>query len=229
MDAIIFDFDGVVVDSEPIHFMAFRKVLTEVGLELTEQDYYSIYLGFDDHDCFAAVMQANSLTFTEDQIARLTENKTKIVKEVIKDKIEPLSGAVELISSAAAEGFPLGICSGALREEIELALQCIGAEKYFKLIIAARDVTHGKPDPEGYLLTLRKLAQLTGREIRSEKCVVIEDSPAGITSAKAAGMKVLAVTNSYPTDALREADMIVRTLAEVSADTLGKLVENPAV
>ena len=118
----------------------------------------------------------------------------------------------------------MAICSGALRDEIELALECIGAGEQFKLIVAARDVTRGKPDPEGYLLAAEQLAKCTGLDINPARCVVLEDSPAGITSGKAAGMKVLAVTTSYTADALGEADAIVDTLADVSVETLKQLV-----
>ncbi len=225
MDALIFDFDGVIADSEPIHFDGFAKVLKGIGVELERDDYYEKYLGFDDHDGFAAVMADRSMDCSEERIDELTAQKTKIVQEIIRNSIQALPGAVELIHAAANAGLPIAICSGALREEIELALECIGAGEQFKLIVAARDVAHGKPDPEGYLLAAARLAECTGLDIAPAKCVVIEDSPAGIASGKAAGMKVLAVKTSYPADALIEADAIADTLADVTVDSLRELTE----
>jgi len=224
MDAMIFDFDGVVVDSEPIHFRGFREVLAEAGVTLSREDYYGKYLGFDDHDCFAAALGDCGLPAGEREIAKMTAAKTRIVQRVIAESIQALPGSLELIAAAARRGTPLAICSGALREEIVLALRCIGAERHFARIVAAEDVRRGKPDPEGYLLALDQLRQTTGKPLRAERCVVVEDSPAGIESACAAGMKVLAVATSYPPGELTAADRVVDSLARVTPEDLDGLV-----
>lgn len=215
MDALIFDFDGVIVDSEPIHLQCFQKVLRTVGVSLTVEDYYGKYLGFDDHDCFVAVMRNNSVPYTEPQIAGMIDAKTRLVRRVYAESLQPLPGAVELVRAAADGRVPLAVCSGALREEIEQAAKAVGVLELFGVIIDARDVARGKPDPEGYKMALAKLRRTTGRDLNPARCVVIEDSPAGIDAAKAAGMKVLAVTNSYPADALARADRVVESLAQI--------------
>ncbi len=224
MDAVIFDFDGVVVDSEPIHLQYFQVVLSSAGVELTRDAYYGRYLGYDDHDCIVAVGRDNSVQFTQSQVAEMVAAKTELVKHAFAESITPMPGAVELIRSSAASGAAVGVCSGALREEIEMAARTVGAMEYFAVIVSAEDVPRGKPDPAGYKLARRRLADICGRDIDPTRCVVVEDAPAGITAARAADMKVLAVTTSYAADELTEADRVVASLAEVTAVDLERLL-----
>ena len=220
MDALIFDFDGVVVDSEPIHLDCFRKVLAKRGIELAREDYYSMYLGFDDHDCFAAVLTNNAREPDEDEIAVMTTEKTALVKRALAERVRPLSGALELMRAACDAGVPVGVCSGALREEIELAGRAIGATEMVRVLVAAKDVACGKPDPEGYIKVMALLGGELGRTIDPDRTWVIEDSPAGIDAGKAAGCKVIGVTNSYDRSELTAADRIVDSLTEVDLSQL---------
>lgn len=215
MDALLFDFDGVVVDSEPIHLKCFQRVLETVGISLSQREYYEKYLGYDDHDCLKVAAADRGRELGEEAIARLTAEKTVLVQRAFAESVQPLPGAVALIRAAAAADVPLAVCSGALREEIELASRTIGVLTCFRTIVAAEDVAHGKPDPEGYLAARKRLAAAMGREILPARCVVVEDSPAGIDAARAAGMKVLAVTNSYPAEQLAAADAVVESLEGV--------------
>ncbi len=216
MDARIFDFDGVVVDSEPIHLAGFREVLAGRGIELTSEDYYSKYLGFDDHDCFAAVMADNSHRVNEQEIAAMTAEKTLLVQKAITESIRPLPGAIELMRAAHQAGAALAICSGALREEILLAGKTVGAIELVEVVVSAEDVQAGKPDPEGYVLALKLLNEKLSQSIPPSGVWVVEDSPAGVQAGKDAGMNVLAVTNSYNRDALAAADRIVDSLTEIT-------------
>lgn len=224
MDALIFDFDGVIVDSEPIHLMGFQRVLAEAGVDMTEADYYGRYLGFDDHDCFEAVSRDKGAGFTADRIRRMTAAKTAIVKEALGRSAQALPGAVALIRAAAEAGVPLAICSGALRDEIALASAAVGVGEAFEVVIAAEDVDRGKPDPQGYRRAVEALCERLARPIAPPRCVVVEDSPAGISAAKAAGTAVLGVTTSYPAAALAEADRITASLADVTLASLAELL-----
>ncbi len=215
MDAMIFDFDGVVVDSEPVHLACFREVLAGRGIELTGEDYYSKYLGFDDHDCFAAVLVANGRENDERQIAEMTARKSILVKKTYTESIRPLPGAVELMRAARQAGVAMAICSGALREEIILAGKTVGAIELVDAIVAAEDVERGKPDPEGYILAIKLLGEKNS-PIDPSTVWVVEDSPAGVEAAKGAGCNVLAVTNSYDRAALAAADRIVDSLTGVN-------------
>ena len=224
MDALLFDFDGVVVDSEPIHLECFQHVLRQWGVELSEEDYYEKYLGYDDQDCLRVASRDAGVDLDAPTIARLTAEKTVLVQRAFAESIQPLPGAVVLIRAAAEAGVPLAVCSGALREEIVLASRTIGVLECLQTIVAAEDVTRGKPDPEGYLRAREQLASLTGRDLDPARCVVVEDSPAGIEAARGAGMKVLAVTNSYPRARLGAAHRVVDALANVTVESLDELL-----
>jgi len=225
VDAMIFDFDGVVVDSEPVHFAGFRRVLADVGVTMTEDAYYRLYLGYDDHDCLQVAARDHGVTLDEDRIAALTATKTQFVQQAFAESITALPGAVELVAAAAGDGVAVGVCSGALRPEIELAARTVGALPHFQWIVAAEDVEHGKPDPEGYVMALEHARRVTGSEIRAERSLVVEDSPAGIQAGKDAGCRVLAVTTSYPADQLTAADRIVGRLNEVTLEELKDLTD----
>jgi len=224
LDSVILDFDGVVVDSEPIHLMCFQEVLSAVGIDLTPEEYYSRYLGFDDHDCIVAVGRDNSVRLDEPKIAEMVAVKTELVKRAFAESIAPMPGALELIRSSAAVCAAVGVCSGGLREEIELAARTVGALEHFAAIVSAEDVPRGKPDPAGYRLVRRRLEDACDRRIDPARCVVVEDAPAGIAAAKAAGMKVLAVTSSYGADRLGDADRIVASLAEATPVDLERML-----
>ena len=216
MDAMIFDFDGVVVDSEPIHLATFREVLARYDIELTSEDYYSKYLGFDDHDCFKAVLAEAGQETDEEQIAAMTAEKTLLVQKAIAESIRPLPGAIELMRAVRSAGAALAICSGALREEIMLAGRTVGAIELVDVVVSAEDVAAGKPDPEGYILALKLLGEKYSKPMDPSAIWVVEDSPAGVQAAKEAGMNIIAVTNSYDRPALADADRTVDSLTEIT-------------
>jgi beta-phosphoglucomutase len=203
--------------------MAFGEVLRPMGIELSKEAYYRKYLGCDDHDCFQAILRDNGRQSPEAQISEMIAAKTRIIQKAFRTSIQPLEGAVELIRGASAAGVPIAVCSGALRREIILASRCIGVLELFDRIVSAEDVRHGKPDPEGYRLALAQLSEAIGRQVEPGRSLAIEDSAAGIDSAHAAGMKVLAVTNSCPAQTLQRADRIVDSLAEVTVESLAEL------
>lgn len=224
MDALIFDFDGVLVDSEPIHFAGFSGVLKEYGIDLKAEAYYEKYLGYDDHDCFEAVFEDNGKKINEELIAKMTAQKTRVVQKAIIETIQPLPGAIELVQAAETAALPLAICSGALRQEIELAAKTVKIWEHFMTVVSAEDVARGKPDPEGYRRALEQLSQLTGRVLLASRTVVVEDSPTGIFAAKELGMMVLGVTSSYDDEALEQADLIVDSLENVKIADLERMV-----
>ena len=215
LQAIIFDFDGVIVDSESVHFRLFRKILAEYGIDLTRDAYDEHYLGMDDRECFTTILGAHGKGSVLPQVPALIERKSAMLMSDLNHRIPLLPGVDGFIRAAAAR-VPLAVCSGALRREIEAMLQMAGLLEAFVGIVSAEDVTRGKPDPEGYLAALKLLDQTTARDkgIRPQACLVVEDSIAGIEAARAAGMRCLAVTNSYPAEALKAAgaDVVVRTL-----------------
>ena len=220
LQAIIFDFDGVVADNEPVHCLMFQRVLGEIGIFLSEEEYYAEYLGYDDKGCFAAVLAARGRPAPQSTVNELVQRKAAIYLEHIRSNLVIFPGVRELVREAAAQ-CRLAIASGALRHEIEFILEAAGLRKEFEHITSSEDVRRGKPDPEGYLHALAALNRLRPTEvIAAAHCLVIEDSIPGIRAGHAAGMQVLAVSNTHAATDLREADHVVTSLAEVQLGDL---------
>lgn len=222
LKAIIFDFNGVIVDDEPLHLELFRRVLGEVGVPLSDEDYHAKYLGYDDRGCFTAALrdagreqQSQDVGLINDLIAR----KEVYYHETINDRFMLFPGVVKLVKRLA-EKYPMAVVSGALRSEIEVVLKRGGIYECFQTIISSEDVSACKPDPEGYVNALAALNSINGQQFIAAECLVIEDSIAGVQSAKRAGMKCLAVTNSYQAEELKEADWIVTTLVDCEPERL---------
>src|SRR5262245_20874440 len=222
--ALIFDFNGIIVDDEPIHFELFKQVLAEEGIKLTEADYYARYLGFDDRGAFTAAYREHGRSLDEKLLARLIDRKTIYYQSEIRSKVRIFPGVEKLVTTLVPV-LPLAVASGALRQEIETILSAAGLLKHFVVIISAEDVDHGKPEPEIFLKALARLnAQVEdGHPIDAADCLVIEDSKEGIRGARRAGMKCVAVSNSHPAELLQEADSVVRSLEEVDRSLLEKL------
>jgi beta-phosphoglucomutase len=223
LKAVIFDFNGIIVDDEPIHFRLFQKVLAEEGILLTENAYYERYLGFDDRGAFSAGLRENNRPLDDTKLRQLIERKAAYYQDAIREQVAIFPGVKDLIASLVP-ALPLAVASGALRQEIEVILRTAGLLDYFDGIVSAEDVTRGKPEPE---IFLKALAALNRREKTSPivpaDCVVIEDSKEGIRGARRAGMKCLAVTNSHPAEQLTEANAVVTSLEEVTLPFLQKL------
>lgn len=222
LKALIFDFDGIIANTEPLHFAGLRQTLIEIGIDLTEDEYYADYLGYDDRGCFIAALTANRRPLDPDTIARLMKRKAVAYLESVKHHQVIFPGIPEFVREAAS-AYPLAIASGALRHEIEYILEDAGLRKEFLHITSAEDVTRGKPDPQPFLHALNALQQRdTG--LTASACLVIEDSLPGIRSAKSAGMKVLAVTNTHTVQDLHEAHAITHSLKDTSlADVRARL------
>jgi len=216
---MVFDFNGVLVDDEPIHLRMFQRVLREEGVELSDCDYYERYLGFDDRGCFAGALAAAGRPAEPSRLMRLIARKAAYYQEAMRSQGYPFfPGAAGLVAAAAAAGFTLGVVSGALREEVEPALRQAGLWDHFKTVVTAEDVDEGKPNPAGYLRALAEFnsrAPLPARLLHPHEVLAIEDSPAGLQAAAAAGLSTLGVCHTYPKSALADADQVVASLAEV--------------
>jgi HAD superfamily hydrolase (TIGR01509 family) len=224
LKAVIFDFDGIIVDSEPMHYRAFQKVLEPLGAGYGWQEYLDRYIGFDDRDAFREAFRVHGLTLRDGQLAELISAKAACFQEVIAHGVEPYDGVVDLIRSLSGT-VPLAICSGALRSDIEPVLAQLSLETAFDRMVTADDVEESKPDPASYRLALLRLQEaFPGRDITPAETLAIEDTPAGISSARGAGLQVLAVTNSYPAAALSSTVATVHTLAGLSLEDLRRLI-----
>lgn len=226
--AVIFDFDGVITDSEILHFRAFNQVLKKYGIELTKQEYYKTYLGFNDADCYSMLINQGLLKTKREEITNLIEEKKLIYKELAKTEGKMIEGVRDFLTLLKENSIHMAICSGSLLTEVEMVLEDTGLRPLFEVIVSGEQVKKGKPDPEGFLLTLKRLnnnvnSGQAGSHILPSECIVIEDSHWGLEAAKAAGMHTIAVTNSYGAEQLSMAEKIVNQLNELSIDDLQKL------
>jgi beta-phosphoglucomutase len=221
--AIVFDFDGVIANSEPLHFRAFRDVLADFGVALTEADYYARYLGYDDLGAFRAIATDTGRAWTTRELATLTADKALRMEVLERDASVLFPGAADAIRRAAA-AVPIAIASGALGAEIRRVLDGAGLAGYFSAIVAAEDTAAGKPAPDPYRRAVALVAAATGRELAPADCVAIEDSRWGIASARAAGLRTVGVTSSYDADELDGADLIVKSVAELDIVVLQRLL-----
>jgi beta-phosphoglucomutase len=221
--AVIFDFNGILVNDEPIHWELFRRVLLEEGLSLSDKEYYERYLGMDDKGCFRAVFRDKGRALDDAALGVLIERKAAYYRAAIAERMVVFPGVKELVPELAAR-LPLAVASGALRGEIELVLRSFGLINFFRVIASAEDVAEGKPNPAIFLKALEGLNREQGGElIRPSECLVIEDSKEGISAANRAAMKCLAVANSYPAGELKSAQAVVESLEEVTLPKLESL------
>ena len=222
LQAIVFDFDGVIADSEPLHLTAFQRALAEEGIALSSEDYYSRYLGYDDVGMFEAVARDRAIAMSDRHVTALVARKGAVLHELLLRGAILFPGAVEFIRAAADE-VPIAIASGAMRHEILEVVEAAGVGELFMTIVAAGDTPEGKPSPAPYLLAFEQLRGKTGRDLDPQRCVAIEDSRWGLESARGAGLRCVGITNSYAADELAAAELVVRGLNELTLSALDRL------
>jgi len=218
--AIVFDFDGVIADSEPLHLRTYQDVLSSVGITVDRDEYYERYLGFDDAGAFRAIAAARGLQWTEQEIADLVARKTAVFDARLGTAAMLYPDAAGCVARLAGR-FPLGIASGALKHEILAVLRSSGLEPHFRFVVAAGDTRRSKPAPDPY----RRAAELHG--LPPGRCLAIEDSRWGIESARTAGLRCIGITNTYPAHELTMADRVIGSLDELTDDLIGGLEAQP--
>jgi beta-phosphoglucomutase len=219
--AIVFDFDGVIANSEPLHYRAFRDLFAESGIALSEQDYYGRYLGYDDVGVFQAVLRDVGARWTIDRIAELVTLKAARMEQLERSVSILFPGAEAAIRRASALA-PLAIASGALGAEIRRVLDREGLTHHFRAIVAAEDTPVSKPAADPYLRAVALLADALGTSLQPAECVAIEDSPWGLQSARTAGLRTVAIAHTYKPEAL-EADAVILSLDEIDAGMFERL------
>lgn len=209
ISAIVFDFDGVLVDSEPAHLRAYQEVLSAVGITLTREEYYTRLLGYDDEAVFTRIAEWHGWPIDARQTAALIAEKTRVFEAMMLAASGLYPGVVECIERMAS-AFPLGIASGSYRHEIEAVLARHDLGRHFRFIVGSGDTPASKPAPDPYA----RAAVLHG--LAPAACLAIEDSHWGIESAKSAGLMCIGITHTYPRDALGLADRVVESLDEIT-------------
>lgn len=234
--AILFDCDGVLADTEPLHWRAMDVVLRREGLGLTWGEYVRDYLGRTDPDMFRRALDAAARPYDAATIESLVAAKADVFPDILNRELTPVPGVVEL-AHRLSRRWPLAVCSGAFRADIETIVRRLGIADCFRAIVSNEDIARGKPDPEGFLLALRRLNELCRDEppIRPDECLVIEDSLPGVAAGKAAGMRVIRLVpaqrgpssaTAHPAPESRGIaieDLRVSSLDEVTDDLLRRL------
>ncbi|MHC4623761.1 MAG: HAD family hydrolase [Planctomycetota bacterium] len=221
--AVIFDFDGVITDSEILHLRAFNRMLSKFGMQIADKDYYQHYLGLTDLDLLDVLVEKGLLKVDRGEIERLVGQKEEIFQQLAKTQGTIIDGVRPFLRMLSENGLPMAICSGALGAEIELILERANLRKFFAVIVSAEQVKRGKPHPDGFLLTLERLNEMTREPIEANECVVIEDSHWGLEAAKTAGMHTVAITNSYGAAELTMAEKTIDHLSELGIEDLREL------
>jgi len=224
--AIIFDMDGVICDSEPLHMQAFQEILKREGIMITDQEYYDKYLAHDDRGSFDAALSAHQRPAVDvKRMNALLTAKARAFDELMKERMIIYPG-VDAFVKKASQKLSLALASGARRLEVEYVLKKAKIRDVFSAIVSADEVKNGKPQPESFLraLELMNQSRLDGTsEIQASETLVIEDSPRCIKTANGLGMKTVGMATSYKPEELKDAHLVIDTLVGLEIETLEKL------
>jgi beta-phosphoglucomutase len=224
VQAVFFDFDGVIADSEPLHLRAYQAVLEPAGIQLEKEDYYARYLGYDDEGMFQAVVSDRGLAVDGATIDKWIASKSNIVEEMLSASTVLFPGAATCVRMFADRGVPLAIASGALEPEIAMVLEHAGLRECFAAIASASDGVRGKPAPDLYLLAIAKLRERV--VVEPSACIAIEDSHWGLEAARSAGLRCVAVAHTYAASELGIADLVVNSLGELTLNNIDDLLRD---
>jgi tRNA threonylcarbamoyl adenosine modification protein YeaZ len=217
--AVIWDMDGIIIDSAPYHLKAWQQIFTSRGISFSEKAFQQTF-GQRNDAIISGILGAGA---SVEEIEAISNEKEASFRHKIAETPKPLPGVIALMSSLACEKVRMAIASSAPRENIELIINKIDIARFVQVVISEEDVTNGKPDPQGFKLAAVRLG------VEPKNCLVIEDAVAGVTASKRAGMHCLAVTNSHTRDSLSKADQVVDSLEEVAIGDVKRLLGRPSV
>ncbi len=225
---ILMDFNGIIINDEPLHMRAYQEILSGEGISLSETDYYSC-LGMDDKSFINAQYKRAEKDLTAEKVQELMKVKTRQWREIVDAEEIPLFGGVENFVRKMEKDFALGIVSMAVREEIEFVLDKLELRDCFSIFVSAEDVSSHKPNPECYYKGFNLLDAARTKRGRNpmshRECLVIEDSPQGITAGKSAGLRTLGITNTVDAANLRAAgaDSVSKSLNDWMPDSIRRV------
>jgi beta-phosphoglucomutase len=226
LGAVIFDCDGILVDTEPLHYRAFQKILVPLGLGHDFEHYMEYFIGFDDRDAFLHAFREAGRELDLQTLKSLIEAKANALQKQIEQGVPTFPGVVELVRDLEGRGMPMAVASGALRHEVYAFVKSLGLNGAFCAVVAAEDVKKSKPDPETYVMAVERVRQAMGRpELSAASCIAVEDTPAGIESARCAGLFVVGVTNSFTEKDLGAADHVAASLVSLDYLKMVRLLE----
>ena len=229
IQAIFFDLNGVIIDDEPIHLRAYREVLNDEDVALSDDDYFAS-LGMDDPTFVRAAFERARKPLTNKTMHEVIARELVLHRELITDEL-PVSAGVVTFIKAASRHYQLGVVSMAQRVEVNYVLERAAVNTCFTVVVAGEDAPACKPDPGAYQLALERLNERRRDQRRlpllPKECLVIEDSPPGIQAGRAAGMRTIGVTNTVSETALRTAgaEVVTASLADWSLDAVHHLFD----
>jgi len=226
LQAVIFDFDGVIADSELLHYKALNEMFKRCGVDVPKEVHWGKYLGYTDRENILAVNRDFKMGLDAAQMEELLREKGRLFESLAKAEAPIIDGVADFVGLLARAGIHRAICSGAAAKDIQTILRGSGFIEAFEVIVSAEDVTKGKPDPQGYLLCLQRLCQKTGKHILPGRCVVIEDSHWGLQAAMSAGMHRVAVTTTYSAEQLADkAELVTASLKNLKIEDLQRICQ----
>lgn len=232
LKAVLFDFNGVIINDEAIHEQLIEEILIEENLRPSPQEYREVCLGRSDRVCLSDLLKRRGRFVTEDYLNKLIVRKAQAYQRQLEtlEKLPIYPGLEDLIFKIRAAQLPMGVVSGALRVEVELVLNRAQIAQHFTVIVAGDDIKVSKPEPDGYLLAVERLnQQYPNLNAKASECLAIEDTPAGITAAKRAGMQVVGVANTYPFHMIqRQANWAVDYLNDLELDRVQQVYAQKA-
>jgi beta-phosphoglucomutase len=224
LQAIVFDFDGVIADSERLHLRAYQEILAPEGITISNEDYYNRYLGYDDVGVFKAVGRDQGVAMDDHRVSELIARKGRQYESLTAAGEMLFPGAAAFIRAAVDAAVPIAIASGALTHEIEDVLGRAGLLELFPVIVGADQTEHSKPHPQPYQTAFARLRAHTNRDLITWRTVAIEDSRWGLQSARDAELRCVAVTNTYSEAELRaDAELVVAGLHSLTLEALDAL------
>jgi len=219
-DLLLLDYNGVIVNDEPLHFAALRDVLAVERIPMDQGAYDASYLGLDDRECLRTAFIRAGRTLEAAALDRLAARKAEWYAELIRAGLPLVPGVGAFVHAAADAGMRIGVISGALRREIVAGLECAGISAVVRVVVSAEDVAAGKPDPAGYRLALGRLA---GDAAQALRAVAVEDSVPGLAAARASGAGCVMLATSHPANRLKGADAVWDSFAGHTPEELAPL------
>lgn len=224
LKAILFDFNGVIINDEPLHEKLIERLLIEENLRLKPGEFSALCLGRSDRACLSDLLTRRGRVVTEAYLTELIQRKSQAYQQKLEtiEKLPIYPGLTDLMFKVRSTQLPIGLVSGAMRAEIELVLTRLDLMEYFSVIVAGDEISTSKPDPTGYLLAVERFNQHNPQlNLRPQNCLAIEDTFAGIAAAKQAGMQVVGVANTYPFHMMqRQANWAVDYLSDLELDRI---------
>ncbi len=229
LKALLFDFNGVIINDEPLHEKLLEQILIEENLRAKPGEYQEVCLGRSDRACIRELLASRGRVVSDQYLDELIARKSRYYQQQLNDlpKLPSYPGLDDLIFQLRASQIVMAVVSGAMRSEIEVVLQRLNVDQYFAVIVAGDEILTSKPEPDGYLLAVERLNQkFPDLDLHPYECLVIEDSFPGIEAAKRAGMPVVGIANTYPYHMMqRQSNWAIDYFIDLELDRVKKLFE----